>query len=83
MLLYRELIKLNISPLEVDRMTMWQIGSLFDDADTPAAVRPYSEGGLDPHLLARIEQAKRGEGIALVPVPPRNPQPRPDVESRP
>ena len=88
MLLYRELIKLNIPPLEVDRMTMWQIGALFDDDGSPASVNvtPFSQGGRDPYLAARIEAAKKGEGVAFVPVPPKGllagakPKPQPQVD---
>jgi len=91
-LLYRELIKLNLTPLEVDRMQMWQIGALFGDDDTPVDVTPFSQGGRDPHLRARIEAAKRGEGIEFTTVPPKgsllsgarpvpNPQPQVDVNS--
>lgn len=70
MLLYRELLKLGLSPQHVDEMFMWQLASLMSDDPTAAAPKSYSAGGVDPYIRARMEAAKAGEQqIAFVPVP--------------
>jgi hypothetical protein len=81
-LLYRQLIKLQITPPQVDAMRMWQLASLFEDEDpnSPAPVRAFSAGGRDPYMKARIEAAKRGEGVVLVPRPAKNAAPVPSTE---
>lgn len=81
-LLYRELVKVGLTPPQVDAMEMWQIGAMFDD-ETVQPVRSFAQGGIDPYLKARLEAARAGEQqVGFIPVPPKpNPQPLPDVES--
>lgn len=78
--LYRELIKVNISPYEADRLELWQIAELMtggSESDSPSAAA-YDRDA-DTALRQRVQQLREE-------TPPENevarsePEPEPDHE---
>jgi hypothetical protein len=66
--IYHALARVGISPLDVDRMEIWQVAAMLAYTPPPAPGTSYAAGGVDPYLLARARSGEPAQ-IAHVPVP--------------
>ena len=68
--IYHALGSMGISPLEVDRLEIWQVAVLLAYRPPPAPGTSYAAGGIDPYVLARARAGETAE-IGHAVVPPR------------